>query len=140
MEIVSKREFNYPINKLWSAWTNPGHLKNWWGPNGFTNTFHEFDFTVGGRWRFTMHGPEKGNYENEVAFKVIDFEKRIEWDRITQPYFYVTVLFEKIGDERTLVTFLMKFYERKVYDTLIKFAPEKNEENFDKLESELLRM
>ncbi|MCB1097766.1 MAG: SRPBCC domain-containing protein [Verrucomicrobiae bacterium] len=33
-------------------------LAKWWGPAGFTNTFHEFDFQKGGRWHFTMHGTD----------------------------------------------------------------------------------
>ena len=28
-------------------------LARWWGPDGFTNTFHEFSFTPGGRWSLT---------------------------------------------------------------------------------------
>src|SRR5688500_8680230 len=42
-EIVTTRIFSYPRQLVWNAWTNPDHLKNWWGPNGFTNTFHQFD-------------------------------------------------------------------------------------------------
>lgn len=140
MEIITKREFNHPIDKLWRAWTAPDHLKVWWGPDGFTNTFHIHDLKVNGSWKFTMHGPEQGNYENEVVFKVIEPEKRLEWDRISQPYFYVTVVFDEIAHERTSVTFKMKFYEQKMYDVIVKFAPQKNEENFDRLEAELDRM
>ncbi|NUY81554.1 SRPBCC domain-containing protein [Flavobacterium sp. MAH-1] len=140
LEIVSRREFAHPINKLWRAWTNPEHLKVWWGPNGFTNTIHKHDLRVGGTWRLTMHGPEKGNYENEARFTVVEPEKRLEWDRVSQPLFYVTVVFDKIDEDKTSVTFKMKFYEQKMYDTIVKFAPEKNEENFDRLESELEKM
>ena len=32
---------------------NPLHLQNWWGPEGFTNTFHEFDLKPEGRWILT---------------------------------------------------------------------------------------
>lgn len=55
-EIVSARIVNAAIEKVFSAWSDPEHLKNWWGPKGFTNTFHEFDFRVGGKWVFTMYG------------------------------------------------------------------------------------
>ena len=46
-EIVSTRFFKVPRKQLFKAWSEPEHLKNWWGPNGFTNTFNEFDFRVG---------------------------------------------------------------------------------------------
>jgi uncharacterized protein YndB with AHSA1/START domain len=39
----------YPKHLVYQAWTNPNHLKNWWGPNGFTNTFNEFDLRPGGK-------------------------------------------------------------------------------------------
>lgn len=60
-EIVASRTVNASQELAFRAWTEPEHLKNWWGPAGFTNTFHEFDLRVGGKWTFTMHGPEKGN-------------------------------------------------------------------------------
>lgn len=40
-EIVSMRIFNSPRELVFRAWAEPEHLKTWWGPNGFTNTFKE---------------------------------------------------------------------------------------------------
>ncbi len=37
-EIKISRLLNAPVELVWEVWTNPEHLKNWWGPNGFTNT------------------------------------------------------------------------------------------------------
>src|SRR4051812_25308124 len=56
-EIVSIRMFNTDQATLFNAWENPGILSQWWGPKGFTNTFHAFNFTPGGTWNFTMHAP-----------------------------------------------------------------------------------
>jgi uncharacterized protein YndB with AHSA1/START domain len=67
-EIVSTRIFNFHRELVFKAWSNPDHLQKWWGPAGFTNTFQEFDFQIGGKWRFIMHGPDKGNYKNECEF------------------------------------------------------------------------
>lgn len=71
-EIVSSRVVQAPGALVYRAWTQPDHLKNWWGPAGFTNTFREFDLRVGGKWSFVMHGPDKGNYANECAFIKIE--------------------------------------------------------------------
>ena len=57
-EIVSIRVFDFPRELVFNAWTDPEHLVHWWGPKGFTNTFHEFDLRPGGIWRFVMHGPD----------------------------------------------------------------------------------
>jgi len=64
-EIVSSREFEAPRELLFQAWTNPDLLARWWGPKGFTNTFHEFDMKPGGTWRFVMHGPDGVDYPND---------------------------------------------------------------------------
>lgn len=32
-EIVSTRIVNAPRSLVYQAWTDPAHLKNWWGPS-----------------------------------------------------------------------------------------------------------
>jgi uncharacterized protein YndB with AHSA1/START domain len=139
-EIVTTRVFNYPQQLVYQAWTTPDHLKNWWGPNGFTNTFHTFDLRVGGRWTFTMHGPDKGNYSNDCTFVVIREPALLVWDRISKPLFQVEVIFNKISDNETQVIFKQKFGTAEECSKLRKFVPEKNEENMDRLEAELKKM
>lgn len=138
--IVSTRTIAEPINKVFRAWTEPEHLKNWWGPNGFTNTIHEFDLRPGGKWKLTMHGPDKGNYENEAEFITIEKPTLIYWERHSQPLFNVLATFEEINPNQTKIVFRMIFDGPKDYETILKFAPEKNEENFDRLEAELKTM
>jgi uncharacterized protein YndB with AHSA1/START domain len=134
-EIVSSRVFNASRERVFSAWTDPVLLAQWWGPKGFTNTFHEFDPRPGGRWRFTMHGPEKGNYENEAVFLEVDEPGLIAWDRISKPLFRVVTSFDEVDGGKTKLVFRMQFASKEECDKIRKFAPDKNEENFDKLES-----
>lgn len=139
-EIVTSRVLDFPRELVYRAWTEPDHLKNWWGPNGFTNTFHVFDLQVGGRWSFTMHGPDKGNYHNECTFAVIREPELLVWDRQSKPIFQVEVTFDAIGENKTNVTFKQKFGTAEECSKLRKYVPEKNEENMDKLEKELTKM
>jgi uncharacterized protein YndB with AHSA1/START domain len=139
-EIVTSRVFSFPRQLVYKAWTNPDHLKKWWGPNGFTNTFHTFDLQVGGRWIFTMHGPEKGNYQNECTFVAIREPELLVWDRQSKPIFQVEVNFEEVAENRTKVTFKQKFATEDECNKLRKYVPEKNEENMDRLEKELKNM
>jgi uncharacterized protein YndB with AHSA1/START domain len=136
-EIISTRIFNVPRELLFRAWSEPEHLKNWWGPAGFTNTFHEFDFRVGGRWRFTMHGPEKGNYQNDCEFIKIEEPSFIAWKRYSQPIFQVVAVFEEVSTDKTKLIFKMLFHTAEECKKIKLFAVEKNEENFDKLEKVL---
>lgn len=136
-EILSSRTFAVSQDILFRAFSNPQNLRNWWGPKGFTNTFHEFDFRVGGQWRFTMQGLEKGNYENHCEFTQIEEPTFIAWKRYSKPLFHVVFSFEKITDNQTKLIFRMIFETEEECNKIKPFAVDKNEENFDKLEQEL---
>jgi len=140
LEIKSQRVFDHPGRLVFKAWSEPEHLSNWWGPKDFTNSFEIFDFKEGGKWKFIMHGPDKGNYHNEVEFISIEQPYHIYWQRISKPLFKVAVLFTETNDEKTSLIFRMIFDSKEECDKIKKFAIDKNEENFDKLEEELLRM
>jgi uncharacterized protein YndB with AHSA1/START domain/GNAT superfamily N-acetyltransferase len=139
-EIVTTRILQFPIELVFEAWENPKHLKNWWGPKGFSNTFNEFNFTVGGKWSFIMHGPEAGNYPNEVEFIKIDKPNLIAWKRHSKPLFQILTTFEALTEQSTKVVFKMLFDTPEESNKLRPFVVDKNEENFDKLEIELARM
>jgi uncharacterized protein YndB with AHSA1/START domain len=139
-EIVNTRILNASRKIVYKAWTDPNHLKNWWGPKGFTNTFNEFDLRSGGKWSFSMHGPDKGNYANECEFIKIIPNEFISWRRFSKPVFQVAVIFEEISADSTRLIFKMIFSTPEECDKLKSFAPEKNEENFDRLEDELRKM
>ena len=134
LEIITVRILNFPKKIVFKAWSDPELLKVWWGPNGFTNTFEIFDFKPGGRWKFVMHGPEKGHYQNECEFIAIDTPDFIFWKRHSQPLFKVCAVFEVVEIEKTKVTFRMIFDTTEERDKLKPFVVDKNEENFDRLE------
>lgn len=136
-EIVTTRIINVPRTVVFKAWSDPEHLKNWWGPSGFTNTFHEFDFREGGKWDFTMHGPEKGNYINSCEFTAIEIPSLIAWKRYSQPLFRVVATFEEINTGSTKVTFSQIFDTPKECNKIRPFVEDKNEENMDRLEKEI---
>ena len=60
--IIGSRLLDAPRELVFSAFTDPKHLAQWWGPNGFTTTTHSFEFRPGGVWRFVMHGPDGRDY------------------------------------------------------------------------------
>ena len=139
-EILSSRIINSPVEMVYQAFENPNHLKNWWGPEGFTNTIHEFDLRVGGNWILTMDGPEKGNYENSSVFKTVLPNKLISWERKSQPLFDMEIAFEKLEENKTQISFKMIFATAEECEKMRKFVEPKNEENFDRLEKELKTM
>lgn len=139
-EIVTSRIVAFPRQLVYRAWSEPEHLKNWWGPNGFSNTFNIFDFKVGGRWSFIMHGPDKGHYVNECTFTVIRAPELIVWDRQSKPIFQVEVTLSELDENKTKVVFKQKFETEDECNKIKKFVLDKNEENMDRLEHELKKM
>ena len=69
--IIGTRVFDAPRDLVFSAFTDPKHLAQWWGPDGFTTTTSAFEFRPGGVWRFVMHGPDGRDYQNRITFDEI---------------------------------------------------------------------
>jgi len=45
------RTFDAPRERVFAAWTNPDHLREWFGPPGVSNVECELDARPGGAWR-----------------------------------------------------------------------------------------
>ncbi|MCU6708256.1 SRPBCC domain-containing protein [Paenibacillus sp. J5C_2022] len=58
-EIVAERVFNAPRELVFQVYTEAEHLKNWWGPQGWTVPVCHVDFRVGGVWHYCMKCEDK---------------------------------------------------------------------------------
>ena len=100
--IVGVRDFDVPRELVFEAWTDPKHLAQWRGPDGFTITTDSFDMRPKGIWRFVMHGPDGRDYENRITFDEIVKPERIAYrhgggDDVEPVQFRTPVTFEDIG-------------------------------------------
>lgn len=136
-QIITTSIFHRPAKIIFSAWTNPELLTKWWGPKGFTNTFHEFDPRPGGNWKLTMHGPDKGNYYNESVFIEISEPERIVLEHLSKPRFKLTAVFEEITPGQTKLIFTQVFDTVEDCNKVRVYAVDANEENMDRLENVL---
>ena len=104
--IIGTRVLDAPRELVFSVWTDPKHLAQWWGPDGFTTTTHAFDFRPGGVWRFVMHGPDGRDYQNRIIFDEIVPPERIVYrhdggEDVEPVQFAQTVTFEDFGNGQT---------------------------------------
>jgi uncharacterized protein YndB with AHSA1/START domain len=118
-ELTITKVLNAPIELVWKVWTDPDHIKNWWGPNGFTNTMFEMDLRPGGSWEFIMHGPDGTDYKNKSIFREIVKHKRIVYEHVTGPKFQTTVNFTPQG-KKTLLEWRMVFDTEEERDKTVK--------------------
>jgi uncharacterized protein YndB with AHSA1/START domain len=107
--IIGTRVFDAPRELVFDVWTDPKHLAQWWGPNGFTTTTESFDMREGGAWRFVMHGPDGRDYQNRITYEEIVRPERIVYshggaDDVEPVAFRSVVTFEDIGGGKTRVT------------------------------------
>jgi len=76
-EVTITRIFDAPRELVWKAWTDPEHIKHWWGPKNFTAPFCQVDFRVGGVYLFCMRSPEGRDYWSTGIFRDIVKLERI---------------------------------------------------------------
>ena len=139
-EIANSRVVNASRDRVFKAWTDPVHLARWWGPNGFTNSFHEFDLRPGGTWRFDMHAPNGATYPNESVFVEITKPERLVFDHVSNPPFRFVITFEYVSEQQTRVVFRMHFGTPEERERKKSFIGDANEQNLDRLEAELLNV
>ncbi len=74
--VTIKRTFNAPLKLVWEAWTKPEHIAQWWSPKGMETKVIEHNFTVGGKWKYTMEMPNGHEFIAEGIYtEIIEFER-----------------------------------------------------------------
>ncbi len=137
-EVVITRILNAPRELVWEAWTNPKHIVNWWGPDGFTTTIEKMDFRVGGEWRYMMIGPDGSRYPNHMVYKEITPPSKLVSDHGDgeRVWFEVSVTLQETGSG-TLVTLRQLFPSKESRDEVVEKsgAIEGGKQHFAKLEA-----
>src|SRR5579859_554021 len=77
--IVIKRIVDAPLELVWRAWTDPEHVKRWWGPADYVSPVCQIDLREGGKYVFAMLAPpEQGggvSYTAGVYQKIVPLER-----------------------------------------------------------------
>ena len=125
--------------KVFAAFEQPDRFAQWWGPNGFTNTFERFEFRPGGRWVFVMHGPNGANYPNECVFREIRPNTRIVIEHVVKPWYTLTVTLTARGDqtrgEQTHLSWVQEFESPEVAAKMRPLSATANEQVLDRLQA-----
>ena len=122
--IVGMREFDAPRDLVFAAFTDPKHLSQWWGPNGFSTTTLSFDLRPGGVWRFVMHGPDGRDYQSRITYEEVVRPERIVYrhdggEDVEPVQFRQTITFEDLG-QRTRIVWRGDFPSAAERDRVVK--------------------
>jgi uncharacterized glyoxalase superfamily protein PhnB/uncharacterized protein YndB with AHSA1/START domain len=115
-QLIHTRLLNASRELVWEVWTSPQHLKEWWGPEGFTITNKSMEVKPGRDWNFIMHGFGQ------------DFDNRIRYMDVVKPSlltyqhgdpggtlsFMVYITFEEVPGDKTFLTVRSVFESAEV--------------------------
>jgi uncharacterized protein YndB with AHSA1/START domain len=105
--VVFRRFVDAPPGLVFAVWTEPEHLRNWWGPRQFELVVCESDPRAGGRYRFVQRAPDGQEHTFDGVYREVDPPRRL-----VRTFVYAgapedesveTVTFQREGDG-TLIT------------------------------------
>ena len=142
------RTLNAPRALVWKMFSDPYHLAQWWGPEGYTNRVEKLDFRTGGSWLHVMIGPDGRELPTDNIILEVTEPERIVYRNAPAdprlfgdnppPAFTKTVTFEDLGGGRTQLTLVCIFDTEAHREAVIRrgFSIGTNQ-SFDKLEAYL---
>jgi uncharacterized protein YndB with AHSA1/START domain len=131
---IASRLIDAPRERVFRAFSDAELLAKWWGPEGFTSTFTEFDFRAGGEWRFVMHGPDGTDYSNVNLFVHVNPPERIVFEHLTDHHFEMTIRLSE-QDGKTRLDWCQLFDTETEYARVRNVVDPANEQNLDRLEA-----
>lgn len=133
LEVVNRRVLDAPVARVFQAFSDPAQLARWFGPDGFTNTFHHCDFRAGGEWRYTMHGPDGADFYNESVFLDVVPDARIVIDHLRPMHRFTLTIAMDQRDGQTHLVWRQAFATEEEFAEIREFLYWANEQNLDRL-------
>lgn len=79
LDLVLDRVVDVPRELIWTAWTTPKHLLEWFCPKPWTTIDCEIDLRPGGIFRTVMRSPEGKEFPNVGCYLDIVPNERLIW-------------------------------------------------------------
>lgn len=118
--LIHTRILDAPRDLVWEVWTNPAHIKEWWGPNGFSLTTKSMNVAPGEVWDFIMHGMGR-DWDNKIEYVEVKKPSLLSYKHSgaeNEDYnFIVSVSFEELQG-RTLLTMKSTFKSKAIIEEL----------------------
>lgn len=122
-ELIMERVFDAPRELVFKAFSEEEHLKQWWGPKGWSLTFCDIDFRPGGVWHYCMKCVDKDQGEfygmeswgKAVYAEIIEGEKIVYTDHFSDAE-------GGINEDMPAATITMTFLEHDGKTKLINHA------------------
>ncbi len=142
-EIVSERVFDAPRERVFTAFTDPELIPEWWGPRRLTTTVDKMDVRRGGAWRFVSRDSNGEEQGFRGTYREVTPPERgvqtFEWEGMPGHVIVETVTFEDLGG-RTKVTNISLFHTTEERDGMLASGMESGlTESHDRLDEVLAK-
>lgn len=78
-DFIISRVFEAPRELLWQCFTEPEHMRQWWGPKGSTVVASKMDLRVGGTYHGAMRDPSGRVMWAKFVYREIVPPERLVW-------------------------------------------------------------
>jgi uncharacterized protein YndB with AHSA1/START domain len=107
-EIRIERVFDAPRELVFSVYTDPKLIPEWWGPRGTTAIVDQMDVRPGGGWRFRIDNSQGEETAFRGTYREVTPPERIvqtfEWEGMPGHVAVETAIFEDLGERTRVVT------------------------------------
>jgi uncharacterized protein YndB with AHSA1/START domain len=143
-EIRIERVFDAPRDKVFSLYTDPALIPEWWGPRDQTTIVDEMDVRAGWSWRFVSRSADGSESAFRGAYREVTPPERIvqtfEWEPMPGHVSVETATFEDLGDGRTKVTTVSAFSTAEDRDGMLASGMERGlNDTYQRLDELLAR-
>ena len=119
--LTLKRRLNATPDKIFSAWTDPEKIAQWWGPGQIKTVHAETDARVGGRFNVIMRSPDGEEHNVSGVYReVIPNEKLVftwAWRSTPERESLVTVALKTDGAGTALTLTHEQFFDETTRDS-----------------------
>jgi len=144
-EIHVERVFDAPRDRVFSVYTDPELVPEWYGPHGTTAIVDEMDVRAGGNWRFVIRNEDGSEIGFRGTYREVTPPERIvqtfEWEGMPGHVSVETAEFEDLGDGRTKVITTSIFHTSEERDGMLQSGMEGGmNETYERLDALLARL
>jgi uncharacterized protein YndB with AHSA1/START domain len=121
--LIHTRILDAPRDLVWEVWTTPEHIKEWWGPDGFSLSIKSMKVEPGKIWDSIMHGWGQ-DFDSKVEYVEVKKPSLLSYKHFgeSEEYnFFVSVSFKEV-EGKTLLTMKSTFKSKAIIEELNKRA------------------
>ena len=87
LDLLLERVVDVPRELVWTAWTQPEHVRRWFTPRPWTTPECEIDLRPGGIFRTLMRSPEGEEFDNTGCYLEVVEHERLVFTSVLGPGF-----------------------------------------------------